>query len=222
MEPLESPHIDRSLTPQSRENELDAVEKSVTEAANRLEQVAELFDKNYNELSEVLGLIADATDSVSTTRTSTVEEMRENWRTWIDRAKEATEKSKDIALLEDRKVYLRELDNEQKDLVQEIIAGRQQTDNLVSKRKAAERTHARVEETISVLQERKETEIPSVDFLLTIVKAITQIRMIPTTDRNLIAGIITHQSKDVEAFQFDGNCDVFSRVNEIWNRIDCE
>lgn len=209
-------------TPLREDPNLTAELESIEAAANRLQQIAELYDKNYCELSEVLGLIADASDRTSTHRSRDVSELRDNWRSWIDRAKRVNEECQDTANFKEKQETLRELEIEQTDMVTELIAANQHTSELKNERDSMDRSCTKLDRSIKALAERKESEVPSLEYLLKIIKAITHVKLMPTTDPNLITGIVPHvERREVESFTYNKQKhDVFDRVNEIWDRIE--
>lgn len=221
MASIVTPRGHSQLTPHGEVN-LNAELSSIEEAADRLQQIAEFYDKNYFELSEILGLVADATNSTSIQRTKTVSELKESWRSWIERAKRVKEEAQDDSGYKDQQETLRELETEQRDLVQELIAANQHTDTLKSERQSMEKSCTQLDRGIMALQRRKESEVPTLEYLLKIIKAITHVKLMPTTDAYLIIGIVPHvERREVESFTFDKQKDdVFDRVNEIWERIE--
>lgn len=188
-------------------------------ALHRLEEANTLFQSSYKQATDFLSVIADQAAAIHSERRTHAQNLKEELKQWTERAEHARLKGADTDILTERKSYVRELDTEREDLIKEILAGTEQTDQL--KRRTEEVNHAlsNLDTTSQMLKKRSDEEMPSYMYLRKIFRLVSSVRIV-RSDESILEGFVSKKdSEEVLPFRYERSASTFERVNDLWGKI---
>eukprot|EP00177_Eucheuma_denticulatum_P004630 GFKZ01008424.1.p2 GENE.GFKZ01008424.1~~GFKZ01008424.1.p2 ORF type:complete len:195 (-),score=43.69 GFKZ01008424.1:1055-1639(-) len=190
-----------------------------TQTLRHLEEANALFKSSYKQTTELLAAIADQSSGVQASRTTQIQQLKKDLAEWTTRVQQARQKSADIEKLLERRSYAKQLDVEREDLIKEILAGTEHTDNLRSTKEQMEKALDSLENLSRMLRKRKEEELPSYIYLRKIFRHLSGMKIVKSNDDVLEGFVSKKENQEVLPFRYDRTQDPMHRVNDLWEKI---
>ena len=188
-------------------------------AMAQLDESNSIFDGSYPKITELLGLIADNAVATHSERTERITELRDLLTEWEARTGKAKKQSEDVESLFDKQRYVQQMETEREDLIQEILAGTEETGRLEQKTEDLKEKMAHLEQIAESLKKKKKEEIPTYLFLRKIFCQVSATKIV-TSDSDVLEGFVSKsERKEVLPFRYDRTQPTFERVNDLWNKI---
>lgn len=191
----------------------------VKNALAQLDEINVSFDESIKDITELLGLVADNAVATHTDRTESITELRERLKSLEERAEQAKQKSLNVESLLERQRYVQQLESERQDLIQEILAGTDQTERLKQRTEDIKEKMEELQQQTAKLKAKQEDVLPTYDFLRKIFRQVSQAKIVKS-DGDVLEGFVSKAaSSEVIPFRYDRNVPTFDRVNDLWNKI---
>lgn len=188
-------------------------------AMAQLDEINNTFDENYKDITELLGLIADNAVATHSDRTERITELKEDFREWVERTEQVRQKSLDVESLLERQRYVQQMESERQDLIQEILAGTEESERLKQKNEEYKLKMEQLQQLAASLKTKKDEEIPTYVFLRKIFRQVSETKIV-NSDSNMLEGFVSKTERnEVVPFRYDRTKPTFERVNDLWNKI---
>lgn len=188
-------------------------------AMSQLTEINSTFDDNYSKITELLGLIADNAVATHSERTERITELQHDLTQWIKRAEEAKKQSDNVESLVEKQRYVQQMESERQDLIQEILAGTEETERLKRSNEEFKEKMDHLQHLAASLKKKKDEEIPTYLFLRKIFRQVSETKIV-TSDSDVLEGFVSKsERKEVLPFRYDRTKPTFERVNDLWNKI---
>lgn len=184
-----------------------------------LDEINKTFDESYIEITELLGQIADNAVATHTDRTDRITDLKEDLKEWIERTAQAKQKSLDVEDLLERQRYVQQMVIERRDIIQEIVAGREEMERLKEKNEEFKQKMDHLQQLAEALKTKKAEEIPTYQFLRKIFRQVSETKIV-NSDGGVLEGFVSKTERnEVLPFRYDRTKPTFERVNDLWNKI---
>lgn len=196
----------------------------MTQSSSSCEKLNCLVKKYEEELlstSEDLYEIADLLHEVDTKRGDEFHDLKEHHTSLLNDVTEAREMVKQTSRKQESHKFVDDLEKEKEELLLELREANKENEHLNHQISELSAPKKELMQVGQVIHEKQKGEIPTLNFIVQLLKIMSNSFLPVESDPNILEGFISQPHKnDVHPFRYDCNkISVFDRVNDMWDTL---